>query len=182
MAKPSWITVVSGSTGSGSGTRSLKASSHTGRSSRSGSIKGVTSGGASDSVVLLQVGAGEFIRVDKTFYSVAALGDTVKITGTSNSPSLKLTNLTDSSLLSNFALKVNGTAYSWDGNVSHQISGDPGASSSYTFEISFDVAENQTENSRDITFRLRDSGDPGVSSKTITITQTEGEKIGRAHV
>lgn len=176
MAKPSWITVVSGSTGSGSGTRSLKASSHTGRSSRSGSIKGVTSGGASDSVVLLQVGAGEFIRVDKTSYSVAALGGTVKITGTSNSPSLKLTNLTDSSLLSNFALKVNGTAYSWDGNVSHQISGDPGASSSYTFEISFDVAENQTESSKNITFRLRDSGDPGVSSETITIIQAAGEK------
>lgn len=176
MAKPSWITVVSGSTGSGSGTRSLKASSHTGRSSRSGSIKGVTSGGASDSVVLLQVGAGEFIRVDKTFYSVAALGDTVKITGTSNSPSLKLTNLTDSSLLSNFALKVNGTAYSWDGNVSHQISGDPGASSSYTFEISFDVAENQTEYSKNITFRLRDSSDPGISSEAITITQAAGEK------
>lgn len=176
MAKPSWITVVSGSTGSGSGTRSLKASSHTGRSSRSGSIKGVTSGGASDSVVLLQVGAGEFIRVDKTSYSVAALGGTVKITGTSNSPSLKLTNLTDSSLLSNFTLKVNGTAYSWDGNVSHQISGDPGASSSYTFEISFDVAENQTEYSKNITFRLRDSSDPGISSEAITITQAAGEK------
>lgn len=176
MAKPSWITVVSGSTGSGSGTRSLKASSHTGRSSRSGSIKGVTSGGAYDSVVLSQIGAGEFITVDKAYYFVTALGGTVKITGTSNSPSLKLTNLTRSSLLSNFALKVNGTAYSWDGNVSHQISGDPGASSSYTFEISFDVAENQTENSRDITFRLRDSSDPGVSSKIITIRQTEGEK------
>lgn len=176
MAKPSWITVVSGSTGSDSGTRSLKASSHTGRSSRSGSIKGVTSGGASDSVILSQHGAGEFITVDKAYYFVTALGGTVKITGTSNSPSLKLTNLTNSSLLSNFALKVNGTAYSWDGNASHQISGDPGASSSYTFEIFFDVAENQTENSRDITFRLRDSGDPGVSSKIITITQTEGEK------
>lgn len=176
MAKPSWITVVSGSTGSGSGTRSLKASPHTGRSSRSGSIKGVTSGGASDSVVLSQIGAGEFITVDKAYYFVTALGGTVKITGTSNSPSLKLTNLTRPSLLSNFALKVNGTAYSWDGNVSHQISGDPGASSSYTFEISFDVAENQTENSRDSTFRLRDSGDPGVSSKIITIRQTEGEK------
>lgn len=176
MAKPSWITVVSGSTGSGSGTRSLKASSHTGRSSRSGSIKGVTSGRASDSVVLSQVGASEFITVDKAYYFVTALGGTVKITGTSNSPSLKLTNLTNSSLLSNFALNVNGAAYSWDGNASHQISGDPGASSSYTFEISFDVAENQTENSRDITFRLRDSGDPGVSSGTVTITQTEGEK------
>ena len=176
MAKPSWITVVSGSTGSGSGTRSLKASSHTGRSSRSGSIKGVTSGGASDSVVLSQDGASEFIMVDKTSYSVAALGGTVKITGTSNSPSLKLTNLTDSSLLSNFALKVNGTAYSWDGNSSHQVSGDPGASSSYTFEISFDVAENQTESSKDITFRLTDSGDPGASSETITITQAAGEK------
>lgn len=176
MAKPSWITVVSGSTGSGSGTRSLKASSHTGRSSRSGSIKGVTSGGASDSVVLSQNGASEFITVDKTSYSVAALGGTVKITGTSNSPSLKLTNLTDSSLLSNFALKVNGTAYSWDGNSSHEISGDPGASSSYTFEISFDVAENQTESSKDITFRLTDSGDPGASSDTITIIQATGEK------
>ena len=176
MAKPSWITVVSGSTGSGSGTRSLKASSHTGRSSRSGSIKGVTSGGASDSVVLSQDGASEFIMVDNTSYSVTALGGTVKITGTSNSPSLKVSQLTDSSLLSNFALKVNGTAYSWDGNSSHQISGDPGASSSYTFEISFDVAENQTESSKDITFRLTDSGDPGVSSETITITQAAGEK------
>lgn len=176
MAKPSWITVVSGSTGSGSGTRSLKASSHTGRSSRSGSIKGVTSGGASDSVILSQHGAGEFITIDNTSYSVTALGGTVKITGTSNSPSLKLTNLTDSSLLSNFALKVNGTAYSWDGNSSHQISGDPGASSSYTFEISFDVSENQTESSKDITFRLRDSGDPGVSSEAITIIQAAGEK------
>ena len=111
MAKPSWITIISGSTGSGSGTRSLKASSHTGRSSRSGSIKGVTSGGASDSIILSQYGAGEFITVDKAYYFVTALGGTVKITGTSNSPSLKLTNLTSSSLLSNFALKVNGTAY-----------------------------------------------------------------------
>ena len=176
MAKPSWITVVSGSTGSGSGTRSLKASSHTGRSSRSGSIKGVTSGGASDSVVLSQNGASEFITVDKTSYSVAALGGTVKITGTSNSPSLKVSQLTYSSLLSNFALKVNGTAYSWDGNVSHQISGDPGALDSYTFDISFDVAENQTESSKDITFRLTDSGDPGVSSETVAIIQAAGEK------
>ena len=177
MAKPSWITVVSGSTGSGSGTRSLKASSHTGRSSRSGSIKGVTSGGASNSVVLSQDGASEFIMVDNTSYSVTALGGTVKITGTSNSPSLKVSQLTDSSLLSNFALKVNGTAFSvWDGNSSHQISGDPGASSSYTFEISFDVAENQTESSKDITFRLRDSSDPGVSSQAITIIQATGEK------
>lgn len=176
MAKPSWITVVPGPIGSGPGTRSLKASSHTGRSSRSGSIKGVTSGGASDSVVLSQDGAGEFIMVDNTSYSVTALGGTVKITGTSNSPSLKVSQLTDSSLLSNFTLKVNGTTYSWDGNVSHQISGDPGALDSYTFEISFDVAENQTESSKDITFKLTDSGNTGTSSDTITITQAAGEK------
>lgn len=176
MAKPSWITVVSGSTGSGSGTRSLKASPHTGRSSRSGSIKGVTSGGASDSVVLSQVGASEFIMVDKTSYSVTALGGTVKITGTSNSPSLKIYQLSDPSSLSNFALKVNGTAYSWDGNSSHEISGDPGASSSYTFEISFDVAENQTESSKDITFMLTDSGNRYPSSDEIIITQAAGVK------
>ena len=176
MAKPSWITVVSGSTGSGSGTKSLKASSHTGRSSRSGSIKGVTSGGASDSVVLSQVGASEFIMVDKTSYSVTALGGTVKITGTSNSPSLKIYQLSDPSSLSNFALKVNGTAYTWNGSSSHIITGDPGASASYTFEISFDVAENQTEISKNITFKLTESGNPYPSSETITITQAAGEK------
>lgn len=114
--------------------------------------------------------------VDNTSYSVTALGGTVKITGTSNSPSLKVSQLTYSSLLSNFALKVNGTAYSWDGNVSHQISGDPGALDSYTFDISFDVAENQTESSKDITFKLTDSGNTGTSSDTITITQAAGEK------
>lgn len=176
MAKPNWITIISGPTGSSSGTRSLKASSNTGRSNRSGSIKGVTSGGASDSVVLSQVGASEFIMVDKTSYSVTALGGTVKITGTSNSPSLKIYQLSDPSSLSNFALKVNGTAYSWDGNSSHEISGDPGASSSYTFEISFDVAENQTEGSKDITFMLTDSGNRYPSSDEITITQAAGEK------
>ncbi len=175
MAKPSWITVVSGSTGSGSGTRSLKASPHTGRITRVSSIEGVTSGGASDYVVLSQDGAGEFITVDKTSYSVTALGGTVKITGASNSPSLKLTDLTDSSLLSNFALKVNGTAYSWDGNASHQVSSDPGALASYAFEISFDVAENQTESSKSITFKLTDSGS-NPSSNTVTITQAAGEK------
>lgn len=176
MAKPSWITIVSGTTGSGSGTRSLKASSHTGRSSRSGSIKGVTSGGASDSVVLSQDGASEFIMVDKTSYSVTALGGTVKITGTSNSPSLKIYQLSDPSSLSNFALKVNGTAYTWNGSSSHIITGDPGASASYTFEITFDVAENQTESSKDITFKLTESGNPRPSSETITITQAAGEK------
>lgn len=176
MAKPNWITIISGPTGSSSGTRSLKASSNTGRSNRSGSIKGVTSGGASDSVVLSQVGASEFIMVDKTSYSVTALGGTVKITGTSNSPSLKIYQLSDPSSLSNFALKVNGTAYSWDGNSSHEISGDPGASSSYTFEISFDVAENQTEGSKDITFMLTDSGNRYPSSDEITITQAAGVK------
>ena len=183
MAKPSWITIVSGSTGSGSGTRSLKASSHTGRSSRSDSIKGVTSGGASDSVVLSQVGASEFIMVDKTSYSVTALGGTVKITGTSNSPSLKVSQLSDPSSLSNFALKVNGTAYTWNGNHSHEISGDPGASASYTFEISFDVAENQTESSKDITFMLTDSGNRYPSSDEITITQAAGIKtMGDANI
>ena len=175
MAKPSWITIVSGSTGSGSGTRSLKASSHTGRSSRSGSIKGVTSGRASDSVVLTQKGAAEFITVDKTSYSISALGATVKITGTSNSPSLKFYQLSNSSSLSNFTLKVNGTAYTWNGSSSHTISGDPGASASYTFEISFDVAENQTESSRFISFRLSDSGSSPFSSK-ITIKQDAGVK------
>ena len=176
MAKPSWITIVSGSTGSGSGTRSLKASSHTGRSSRSGSIKGVTSGGASDSVVISQDGASEFIMVDNTSYSVTALGGTVKITGTSNSPSLKIYQLSDPSSLSNFALKVNGTAYTWNGSSSHIITGDPGASASYNFEITFDVAENQTDISKDITFKLTESGNPLPSSETITITQAAGEK------
>lgn len=175
MAKPSWITIVSGSTGSGSGTRSLKASSHTGRSSRSGSIKGVTSGGASDSVVISQDGVSEFIMVDKTSYSVTALGGTVKITGTSNSPSLKFYQLTNISSLSNFTLKVNGTAYTWNGSSSHTISGDPGASASYSFEISFDVAENQTESSRSIIFNLSDSGSSPLSSK-ITIKQDAGVK------
>ena len=175
MAKPSWITIVSGSTGSGSGTRSLKASSHTGRSSRSGSIKGVTSGGASDSVVISQDGASEFIMVDNTPHSVTALGGTVKITGTSNSPSLKFYQLTNISSLSNFTLKVNGTAYTWNGSSSHTISGDPGASASYSFEISFDVAENQTENYRFISFRLSDSGSSPLSSK-ITIKQDAGVK------
>lgn len=177
MAKPTWITIVgSGSaTGSGSTTRSLKASAHTGRSSRSGSIKGTTTGGAIDTVSIVQSGVTEFINVDEVNYSATALGGSITITGTSNSPSLKISSLSNSSQLSGWSLKVNKSSVTWNGSTKHLISGDPGAAATYSFEISVTVAENKTESKRSITFEITDSGSKPTSG-TITISQAAGVK------
>lgn len=177
MAKPTWITIVgSGSaTGSGSTTRSLKASAHTGRSSRSGSIKGTTTGGAVDTVSIVQSGVTEFINVDEVNYSATALGGSITISGTSNSPSLKISSLSNSSQLSGWSLKVNKSSVTWNGSTKHLISGDPGAAATYSFEISVTVAENKTESKRSITFEITDSGSKPTSG-TITISQAAGVK------
>lgn len=177
MAKPTWITIVgSGSaTGSGSTTRSLKASAHTGRSSRSGSIKGTTTGGAIDTVSIVQSGVTEFINAEEVNYSATALGGSITISGTSNSPSLKITSLSNSSQLSGWSLKVNKSSVTWNGSTKHLISGDPGAAATYSFEISVTVAENKTESKRSITFEITDSGSKPTSG-TITISQAAGVK------
>lgn len=176
MAKPAWIEIINGASGSGSTTRTLKAKAHTGRLSRSGSIKGTVSSGESDTVSLSQIGANEFISINSQSYSVTALGGVVTITGTSNSPSLKITNLSNASIISSRSLKINGTTYTWDGDSSHLITNDPGAANTYSFEISLSIIENQTESSRSTSFYLSDSGSTVVKTSTISITQAAGVK------
>lgn len=176
MAKPAWIEIINGASGSGSTTRTLKAKAHTGRLSRSGSIKGTVSSGESDTVSLSQIGANEFISINLQSYSVTALGGVVTITGTSNSPSLKITNLSNASIISSRSLKINGTTYTWDGDSSHLIANDPGAANTYSFEISLSITENQTESSRSTSFYLSDSGSTVVKTSTISITQAAGVK------
>lgn len=176
MAKPAWIEITNGASGSGYATRTLKAKAHTGRLSRSGSIKGTVSSGESDSVSLSQIGANEFISINSQSYSVAALGGVVTITGTSNSPSLKITNLSNASIISSRSLKIDGETYIWDGDSSHLITNDPGASNSYTFAISISISENKSESSRSTSFYLSDSGSTVVKTSTISISQAAGAK------
>lgn len=175
MAKPTWITIVEGGTGSGSSTRTLKAAAHTGSYVRTGSITGTTSGGSKDTVTITQAAADLYIAVDTVEYSVAALGGSITIKGTSNSNSLKISSLSDSSILSGWALKVNGDSKTWNGSDKHYISGDPGSSAAFSFEITVNVAENQTESVRNITFEINDAGYRPTSG-TITISQAAGVK------
>lgn len=175
MAKPTWITIVEGSTGSGSTTRTLRAAAHTGSYRRTGSIIGTTSSSSKDTVTITQAAADLFINVDTVKYSITALGGSITIKGTSNSNSLKISSLSDSSVLSGWALKINGDLKTWNGSDKHYISGDPGSSAAFSFEITVDVAENQTENARDITFEINDAGYRPTSG-TITISQAAGVK------
>lgn len=176
MAKPSWITIVNGSTGSGSVTKTLKAETHTGSYYRTGSITGTTSSGSKDTVTITQSAADLYIAVDTVKYSVTALGGSITIKGTSNSNSLKISSLSDSSVLSEWSLKINGDSKStWNGYDKHYISGDPGSSAAFSFEITATVAENQTESARDITFEINDAGYKPTSG-TITISQDAGVK------
>lgn len=182
MAKPSWITIVNGSTGSGSVTKMLKAAVHTGSYYRTGSITGTTSSGSQDTVTITQSAADLYIAVDTVKYSVAALGGSITIKGTSNSNSLKISSLSDSSVLSGWTLKIDGDSKStWNGSDKHYISGNPGSSAAFSFEITATVAENRTESARDITFEINDAGYKPTSG-TITISQAAGVKTYAAPV
>ena len=175
MAKPKWITIGTAK-GSMNGSSEITAAAYTGRVAREGTITGTTAGGATDTTAVSQDGAEEVINVSKqSSGTAAAVGQSITLSGTSNSAALKILN----------GVHIEGTTYklaiagvtvdSWNGTDNIEIPKDPGASAEYDFTITVVIPENKSINSLTEQFEITNAnGD--VSYSQVNITQAAGVK------
>lgn len=163
----------------GTGNAQIKINSvnpYTGRTDRSTSVPGKIVGKSNAvTVTVLEKAADEFITPDGLTIKVAKGGETIHVTGKSNSklltfswktnfnfPSLGMANVT--------SFKVNGSTTAKSGIA---ITGDPGATGEYTYDATIVVPKNETIEARSATLEIKGEGSTVV--KTITITQALGD-------
>lgn len=171
MAKPKWITI--GTTeGSMNGSSEITAAAYTGRVAREGTITGTTVGGATDTTAVSQVGAEEVITIEKTEYTVAAVGQKITIQGKSNAAFLQLTSDITEKLQSPELAIAGVKDTTWDGGENIYVTGDPGASAMYDFTITLTIPENKSTSEVVGTLTI----DSSVQSPILTITQAAGVK------
>ena len=120
----------------------------------------------SKSVSVVQEGEAEFVTLDKAAVSVDKRGETVTITGVSNTSKLSFScaadEVTFNSYTANGAAATNGVA----------IAGDPGASAQYAFSIPITVSVNTTASSKTYTLGILTEGGQTAS---VILTQVASE-------
>lgn len=140
MAKPNWLN-TSPTQGSGNGVISNSALEHTGRVARTGIVTVVGVGVAeAKTYAVTQTPKNEFVQfADGNNASVSKGGGTVTITGTTNTSKLTFSWLsaTDVSIPSSY------TAAGSSATNGSAITGDPGATSQFDFNIQLDVSANE---------------------------------------
>ena len=106
----------------------------------------------SKSVSVVQAGKPEFVTINNSAVAVAKKGETVTITGVSNTSKLSFSctasEVTFNSYTANGASATNGVA----------IAGDPGASAQYAFSIPVTVSVNTTASSKTYTLNITAAG------------------------
>lgn len=116
----------------------------------------------SKSVSVVQAGKPEFVTVNNSAVAVAKKGETVTITGVSNTSKLSFSctasEVTFNSYTANGAAATNGVA----------IAGDPGASAQYAFSIPVTVSVNTTASSKTYTLNITAEGG---QKTTVVLTQ-----------
>lgn len=166
MAKPSWLNVTPLS-GSGNETISNSASEHTGRVARTGTVT-ITGSGVSTpaTYTVTQTPKEEFASFNNgTNMSVDKEGGTVTVAGKSNSAKLTFAWVGSSDI----TLPQTYVAAGSSATNGVAITGDPGASSQYDFNLSLDFPEN--DDTEDVSYVLKVTANGGQSAQ-ITITQT----------
>ena len=158
----------------GTGNAQIKinsASPYTGRVDRSTSISGKIVGKTNTvRVTVTEKAADEFITPNSLTISVAKGGETIHVTGKSNSKLLTFTWKTNFGIANVTSFKVNGSTTATSGTA---IAGDPGGSGQYTYDVTVVVPKNETINVRSATLEIKGEGASVV--KTITITQALGD-------
>lgn len=158
----------------GTGNAQIKINSanpYTGRTDRSTEISGKIVGKTNTvKVIVTEKAADEFITPDGLTINVAKGGETIHVTGKSNSKLLTFTWKTNFGLLAVTSYKVNGSVTATSGTA---ISGDPGAKAEYTYDVTIVVPKNETITTRSATLEIKGEGSTVV--KTITITQALGD-------
>lgn len=155
MAIPSNLTVTPFE-GNGNTTISITSKTKpTGRNDVKSSITGKIVGQSSSVTInVTEKGKAEFVTFsgkDKTV-RVGENGETIEITGTSNSSKLTFSWSTNEIGIPNVtSFTVNSGTSATSGTA---ITGDPGATAQYTFKVSIVVPKNNTINSRDSVLKV----------------------------
>lgn len=143
---------------------------YTGRTDRSTEVPGKIVGKTNAvTVTVLEKAADEFITPDGLTINVAKGGETIHATGKSNSKLLTFTWKTNFGIANVTSFKVNGSTTATSGTA---ITGDPGATGEYTYNVTVVVPKNETIKVRSATLEIKGEGASVV--KSVTITQSAG--------
>lgn len=158
----------------GTGNAQIKINSvspYKGRSNRTTEISGKIVGKSNSvTVTVVETAAAEYITPNGLSINVAKGGETIHVTGKSNSKILTFTWKTNFGLPAVTSYKVNGSVTATSGTA---ITGDPGATGEYTYDVTVVVPKNETIKARSATLEIKGEGSTVV--KTITITQALGD-------
>lgn len=150
----------------GTGNAQIKinsANSYTGRTDRSTSVSGKIVGKSNAvTVTVLEKAADEFITTNGLTVNVAKNGETIRVTGKSNSKLLTFTWKTNFGIANITSFKVNGSTAATSGTA---ITGDPGATGEYTYDATIVVPKNETIEVRSATLEIK--GEDASVVKTI---------------
>lgn len=146
-------------------------SSYTGRTDRRTLVPGKIVGKTNTvTVTVIEKAADEFIIPKRYTINVAKGGETIHVTGKSNSKLLTFTWKTNFGIANVTSFKVNGSTNATSGGI---ITGDPGATGEYTYDVTVVVPKNGTIKTRSATLEIKGEGSTVV--KTITIIQALGD-------
>lgn len=158
----------------GTGNAQIKINSvkpYTGRTDRSTAISGKIVGKTNTvKVIVTEKAADEFITPNGLTINVAKGGETIHVTGKSNSKLLTFTWKTNFGITNVTSFKVNSSTTATSGTA---IAGDPGATGEYTYDVTVVVPKNETITTRSATLEIKGEGSTVV--RTITITQALGD-------
>lgn len=158
----------------GTGNAQIKINSvrlYTGRADRSTTVPGKIVGKTNAvTVTVLEKAADEFIAPDLLTINVAKNGDTIHVTGKSNSKLLTFTWKTNFGITKVTSFKVNDSITATSGTA---ITGDPGATEKYNYDATIVVPKNGTIEARSAILEIKGEGASVV--ETITITQALGD-------
>lgn len=158
----------------GTGNAQIKINSvspYKGRSNRTTEISGKIVGKSNSvTVTVVETAAAEYITPDGLSINVAKGGETIHVTGKSNSKILTFKWKTNFGISSVTSYKVNSSVSATSGTA---ITGDPGATGEYTYDVTIVVPKNETITTRSATLEIKGEGSTVV--KTITITQVLGD-------
>lgn len=158
----------------GTGNKEITINSTTpykGRSNRTTEISGKIVGKSNSvTVTVVETAATEYITPDGLSISVAKGGETIHVTGKSNSKILTFTWKTNFGIANVTSFKVNSSTTATSGTA---IVGDPGATGEYAYDVTVVVPKNETITARSATLEIKGEGSTVV--KTITITQALGD-------
>lgn len=158
----------------GTGNKQITINSTTpykGRSNRTTEISGKIVGKSNSvTVTVVETAAAEYITPNGLSINVAKDGETIQVIGKSNSKILTFKWKTNFGISPVTSYKVNSSVSATSGTA---ITGDPGATGEYTYDVAIVVPKNETITTRSATLEIKGEGVSVV--KTITITQALGD-------